>query len=289
MAKQTLTAVERNLVKQWLPFAKRGEAGWVYSPVTAVLQWSTPTLLDDFACWRRTQGDTESVLQVRLSAVRSLHSLAWHLGILSEKQCKALGVRKYKPQDGRCALSDDQVIAMLDAVDSETLLGKRDMVVLMLLLFAGFRKSEVVAVRLADLVLVEGSRLFLVVRGKRDARRILVHPALQAALEAYLEAGGKVIGGDGHLVERTQADALTGKALNAHEVTRIVARYADGCSPDDLRRACGRKAYENGVPLEMVQVLLGIKNVAACLRYLGVNEEHVPTAGDGVVGVIGYG
>jgi integrase/recombinase XerD len=86
-------------------------------------------------------------------------------------------------------LKEEQAQALLDAIDTSTLLGQRDYVVILFLLRTGVRRSEAAALRLADLTMNQGHYIAIIHHGKGDKRRTVKVPVdVWREISLYTEA-----------------------------------------------------------------------------------------------------
>jgi integrase/recombinase XerD len=187
------------------------------------------------------------------------------------------------------ALSEDQVMALLDVCAQDTSpRGRRDSALLELLYATGARVSEVVGLDLTDYALGEP---LLRVRGKGDKERLVpVGSQAKRALEAWLGPGGRP-----ELVPRRWARRSDGQALflnarggrltrqGAFGVLRQRARpvgLEGAVSPHVLRHSCATHMLVHGADIRVVQELLGHASIATTQLYTKVSPEHLRAAYD---------
>ena len=181
------------------------------------------------------------------------------------------------PKLGRylpAVLSEDEVTAILESVDTRTWNGLRDRAILEVLYGCGLRVSEAVDLHISDLFLEEG---FVRIIGKGNKQRIvpLGEPAADA-INAYLE-------------ERiTPADTASedilflnrfGKALsrismfNMIKAQALAAGVRKEISPHTFRHTFATHLIENGADLRVVQEMLGHESILTTEIYTHVDSS----------------
>lgn len=136
------------------------------------------------AC-RRT-GLAETTISRRLAAVRSLLRTARMLGAPTPDPKLLLGAVKVEKYSDVVGPSLPEVGMLLDAIDRETIKGKRDYAILLLLVTNGLRREEIIATDIRDF---DRSRHRLRILGKGRARQewVTLLPETVEAITAYLD------------------------------------------------------------------------------------------------------
>jgi integrase/recombinase XerD len=180
------------------------------------------------------------------------------------------------------ALSEAEVLVLLDGVNGDDPLSLRDRAILELLYGTGARVSEVVDLDLGSLAYDEG---LLRVRGKGDKERIVpVGRGAQDALGAWIGPKGRgALAGPG--TSRADASALflnaRGRRLSRQGVHLMVASrarrsgIAAAVSPHTLRHSCATHMLSRGADVRVVQELLGHASVATTQIYTKVTTDHL--------------
>lgn len=174
------------------------------------------------------------------------------------------------------ALPEGQVAALLASCDRDTVTGRRDFAVLVLLSRLGLRACEAAALELDDIDWRAGT---VTVRGKgrRDEQLPLPSDAGEA-LAGYLR-GGRPAGSPGRRV--FLASRAPGGGLSAHAVKAIV-RYAcarAGIAPAGahrLRHSAATRMLRAGAPLAEIGQVLRHRSVSTTAIYAKV--DHVALA-----------
>lgn len=271
------------LKQKWLPFAHRVREGrkieWKYNPslpCAIITNWVDTQMFEGFKKWRKDQGDSNTSIRVRLAALRSFLALAETYNLLGEGVFDALELTPYEPtESGVVVLSNAQVRELRESITGTDLGAIRDRLIMDLMLFGGLRRSEVINLTMKDIIregpVDEEGEYHLLIQGRGQPRQIKAHPQLADSLSVWLSASNKTPGDSEYVVEAVRHGTLSGQPLHNGTLGFILAQYTDKWTPDDLRRTCGRNAYENGAPLHRLQVFLGFSTSEQCARYIGVN------------------
>ena len=163
-------------------------------------------------------------------------------------------------------LSPGEIIRLFDAC-GDSPVGARDAAMLALLYGCGLRRSEAVAVLLADY----DDGTLTIRHGKGDKERLVYcPPAGQDAVDAWIARRGRWPGAllcplvkGGHVLQR----AMTAQAVMMR--MRFLARHASvkQFSPHDLRRTFVGELLNNGADLSSVQQLAGHASSSTTQRY----------------------
>jgi len=168
----------------------------------------------------------------------------------------------------------------------------RDRAIIDCMLFAGLRREEVVNLTASSIQIDQG-RYYLFVDGKGNKKRKLkVHDELYKSLTAWMRTAQINFHLDTPLFTSiNRHNTIKPDKIDANVVERITGEYAFKAgiapekgkyklSPHDLRRTCGRNAYENGATLLQVQLLLGHADPKTTAQYIGLDQEVTSTAVD---------
>lgn len=174
----------------------------------------------------------------------------------------------------------------------DDLQGRRDWIVLGLLLGAGLRREELASLTcnaLKQQPTKSGKmRDILEVTGKGGKTRII---PIKGMLAERLRAWCAFIGG-GVVVRSLGMSKELGGSMSAVAIFQLVRKYGrmiglPELAPHDLRRSYAQLGYEAGVPITQVSTLLGHSSVATTQRYLNLNldlettiSDFIPLSGD---------
>jgi integrase/recombinase XerD len=174
------------------------------------------------------------------------------------------------------SLQPGEVEALLKAPDIETADGLRDRAMLELLYATGLRVSELIHVKIADVVMDAG---FLRTIGKGSKERIVPFgDTARDAILAYLEKG------------RADHDRFSdpylflsrrGRPMSRQSFWMKIVRYARDAgvrahiSPHVLRHSFATHLLENGADLRSVQLMLGHSDISTTQIYTHVSRARL--------------
>ena len=184
------------------------------------------------------------------------------------------------PKTGRGlprALSEEQVENLLDAPDTDTLLGSRDRAMLELMYATGLRVSELINLELSNLNLNQGV-VRVIGKGQKE-RLVPIGDVAHDSLKDYLKVArpGLLKGAQSNSVFiTTRKSAMTRQAF-----WYMVRRYAVRCgiskklSPHMLRHSFATHLLNNGADLRVVQLLLGHSDLSTTQIYTHIARESL--------------
>ncbi len=253
----------------------RSIARWAAGPEAALEHLAACAAGGDGRALRPTS------LRRRAATLRSFYRFAYAEGLTRVDVATRLDL----PRGSRLlpdTLTVDEVVRLLEAVDTSGPDGVRDRALLELLYAAGLRVSEPLGLDLEDLSLDGG---FVRVVGKGDRERLVpigdeaiawlgrylaeVRPALLEMGRAGTVRGGPVFIGDrGRRLGRQRAwEAIRAAAARAGLAERV--------SPHTLRHSFATHLLEGGADLRVVQELLGHASISTTQLYTHVTGERV--------------
>jgi len=170
------------------------------------------------------------------------------------------------------SLHPSEVDDLLAAPDRTTSDGLRDAAMLELLYATGLRVSELIKVKIEDVVLDAG---FLRTFGKGSKERIVPFgDSARAAITAYIERGRKKNSIYLFLTNR-------GRPMTRQTFWMKIVRYArqagikSHISPHVLRHAFATHLLENGADLRSVQLMLGHSDISTTQIYTHVSRARL--------------
>lgn len=229
---------------------------------------------DDVTAWLSSRSDGVSGRsQAReLSALKSFFDYLVLEGERPDNPCDAV----YAPKLGRYlpdVLSEEEVSAILDSVDTRGWQGKRDRAILELLYGCGLRVSEACALLLPDIFTGEG---FVRVTGKGNKERLVPMGECAAdALADYLPQRPTPAGADDGRLFLNRF----GKALSRISVFKMVRKQALAAgvtkeiSPHTFRHSFATHLIENGADLRVVQEMLGHESILTTELYTHIDRS----------------
>jgi integrase/recombinase XerD len=174
------------------------------------------------------------------------------------------------------SLQATEVEALLAAPDRNKPDGLRDAAMLELLYATGLRVSELIHVKVDDLVMDAG---FLRTMGKGSKERIVPFgDAAREAIVQYLEHGRA------HFQKRPDPHLFLsnrGRAMSRQSFWMKIVRYArqagikSGISPHVLRHSFATHLLENGADLRSVQMMLGHSDISTTQIYTHVSRARL--------------
>ncbi len=228
-------------------------------------------MIEDFMLDLRGRGYKESSVARKAAAARSFFTFLSDERIIPTDPTKGLPfprVAKTTPRE----ISPDELDQLLgQPAGRGTPEAKRDQAMLELLSATGMRVSELVSLDVIDVQLDRQPLIYCPARGAVN-RRIPIQDEAAAALRVYLVEARPL------LVGRSKKPPLfvnrRGDRLTRQGVWFILKGYADsagvdrGVSPQTLRRSFAARMLHGGMPLAMVQEMLGHANVSTTRVYL---------------------
>jgi len=177
-------------------------------------------------------------------------------------------------------------VKQITALCDDSLTGRRDWIVLGLLLGAGLRREELAGLKFTAMKsqpTKRGARWVLDVKGKGAKDRVIpIKPILAQRLREWQQiAGSEYIARAMVRKSKTQiADSMSAVAI-----FQLVDKYGKkigkpGLAPHDLRRTYAQLGYNAGVSITQMSVLLGHSSVATTQRYLDLSLDLETTASD---------
>lgn len=175
------------------------------------------------------------------------------------------------------SLSEDEVVALLNAPNLNESAGLRDRAMLELLYACGLRVSELVSIQTTEISIADG---VVRVTGKGSKTR-LVPMGEEAAdwISRYLKEARPAI------LQKRLCDALfvtnRGEAMTRQAFWYLIKRYAllaginKPMSPHVLRHAFATHLLNHGADLRVVQMLLGHSDISTTQIYTHVARERL--------------
>ncbi len=173
-------------------------------------------------------------------------------------------------------LTRPQAVELLGAPDSATLKGKRDLVLLALLLGCGLRRGELAQLLLSDIAQREGRWVIIDLVGKHGRIRTVPMPSwAKAALDRWTQAAGI---SEGRVLRAiNKGGRIRGDSMTPQSVFETVVEYGGRIglkiTPHDLRRTFAKLAHQGQAALEQIQLSLGHASIQTTERYLGVRQD----------------
>ena len=204
-----------------------------------------------------------STINVRLSAVRKLVGEARRNNMIGSEEAASLtdipNIRQKGTRLGNW-LTREQAKELLAVPDRSTLKGKRDYVILALLVGCALRRNELAELDVATIQQREGRWVLADLEGKgRRIRTVAIPIWVKHGINAWMTAAGIE---DGRLLRSISKGGKVGESLSDWAVWSVVEQSSkqigiEHFGAHDLRRACAKLCRKNGGDLRADQIPAG--------------------------------
>ncbi|MCP4308134.1 MAG: tyrosine recombinase XerD [bacterium] len=268
LAANTVVAYRRDLTQYGEFLATDGDV---------VIEDIEPATVTAYVAMLRDLGAAEATIGRKIAAIRGMHRfLAIEEYVetdpttLLDSPQRKLGIPK--------ALSVDQVVALLDAVDLDQPLGVRNAALLEFLYATGARVSEATDL---DQIAVDLDEATALVTGKGSKQRLVPLGGFAvAALRRYYPVRQEFIGkgfDSGAVFVSVRGRRLTRQAVwqIIKKVAATAGLDAAAVSPHVLRHSAATHMVEGGADLRSIQELLGHASISTTQTYTRVSPQHL--------------
>lgn len=177
-------------------------------------------------------------------------------------------------------LSAFQAQQLLESISTESIVGKRDKLIVALMLLNGLRSCEVCRINIEDVVR-DGDRTLLRIqrKGHLDKHDVVALPEFTATLyEEYL-AERDFRWGDALIVNHCKGRSST--RLTTQSISHLVKQRLRAIGINDpkitahsLRHTCGSLLVESGMDIELIRDLLGHTSSATTRIYIDMAQKR---------------
>jgi integrase len=174
-------------------------------------------------------------------------------------------------------LAREQAKELLAVPDRSTLKGKRDYVILALLVGCALRRQELASLNIEAIQLREGRWVIIDLRGKGGRIRTVAVPIwVKQGIDVWMAAAriekGRL------LRPLSKSDKIVGDELGDWAIWSVVEQSSkqigiEHFGAHDLRRTCAKLCRKSGGDLEQIKFLLGHSSIQTTERYLGSDQE----------------
>lgn len=217
-------------------------------------------LIRDYSEWLTSQGYRPSTISRKFAALRSFLQFLAGLGFRTLPTIITNLRTPHEPRKKPRMLDHDELLRLLEAPRASQSPGAlRDAAILSILYETGFRATELVELKLADVLLNQAR-----IRHPSDLTEGISIPASVDLIRDYLQDGRP------HLVRDPQEDVLflnqRGRGLTRQGLWLVVKRWAAAAgiqgslSPHTLRHTRARDLLQRGVHRREVQRFLGLSS-----------------------------
>jgi len=221
-----------------------------------------------------------STINVRLSAVRKLVGEARRNNMIGSEEAASLTDIPNISQKGTRLgnwLNREQAKELLAVPDRSTLKGKRDYVILALLVGCALRRNELAELDVETIQQREGRWVLADLEGKgRRIRTVAIPIWVKQGINAWMTAAGIE---DGRLLRSVSKSGKVNRdTLSDWAVWSVVEQSSkqigiEHFGAHDLRRTCAKLCRKNGGDLEQIKFLLGHSSIQTTERYLGSEQD----------------
>lgn len=223
--------------------------------------------LRQFIGYMLGRGLSRQTIRVRMRSVRVFLGFLEREGIMERNPMRRVEIPRV-PESIPTVLTDDQMAALIKALDRPGWHSKRNRAMVMTFLDTGVRLSELIGLDLSDVDLRQGSVLVRNGKGARD-RTVYAGHSLRRALRQWVEARGVSPSCPGLFI--TKRDTR----IHRRYIGRIVENAASraGLSglrvhPHALRHSFATAYIRHGGDVFSLQSLLGHSTVTTTRRYV---------------------
>jgi site-specific recombinase XerD len=229
----------------------------------------------------QSEGYAPATLNQRLSAIRKLVGEAANLNLLPLVQCVMIcRIRNIRETaiSPPTSLSQKKTEALINVPDGTTNKGKRDKLLLALLIGCALRRGEVVNLKVEDIEYVDsGVALIRITSSNGRLRSVLMPDWVEEALSEWVLAAGIKEGPILRAVSR-KGEVATDR-LSPQTVLNLVRELGEQIGvtvhPEDLRRTCAKLCRPGSEDLEPIRGLLGHSSLATTARYFRDRHDLV--------------
>ena len=257
--------------------------------VNQFLRWVVSSGLD---FWKMKKYNVIQYKDDMLKSGKSLYTIDLYLTVVRKlfkwledqglKSNIALGIRSPKKENDfrKSYLMVNQVKKLLDSIDRDTLIGKRDYAMISIMVRAGFRRVEVCRMVVDDIKNGEQATIMLQRKGHlaKDAEVGITDKMLEA-IHDYLVCRGEIIESDYLFV--SHARGYKQAALNPATVSKIVKARMKSIGLDSkfltchsLRHTAAVLSLKAGATIYDVQQMLGHSSIDTTKIYLRAIEKE---------------
>jgi site-specific recombinase XerD len=234
--------------------------------------------LDQLEAQRKTSARTRNV---RISAIKSFFNyLSQRLPELAEMIGQVLAI-PYKRTNKKLVnyLNDEEVKMLLNVPDQKTLIGKRDYILILMLIQTGCRLSELIELRWRNVRLEEGGYIDFFGKG-RKARWIPLSKQLSRSLQLWSKD-----------IDSAPSDILFptihGTQMSPDVIQYLIKKYskiaAKKCpsldkrniSPHVLRHTTAMRMLASGADLSSIALWLGHESIETTYIYLSMDMPRM--------------
>lgn len=186
---------------------------------------------------------------------------------------KASAVAKYY---NKIPLSWDQAQQLMQSVDTSTVIGRRDKLIIMLMILNGLRTCEVQRIDIADFSVIEQQPVLYIQRkGRTDKREsVVLHPDVVELFQEYI-ADRDFQSSDPLFISHRKIDEFKVIRLTKHSIARMIKKRLKAVGISDrkisahsLRHTFGSLLVEQGVDIDLIKDMMGHTSTSTTRIYI---------------------
>lgn len=219
----------------------------------------------------------KSSINHRLSALRSFFDYLLKEEFIKDNPFKLIESQKIG-QRNPDFLFQEEMIELLDSIETQDDLGIRNKAMLELMYASGLRCSEVVNLQVSD---IDFNQMIILVHGKGGKDRYVpFHEYARDWLIKYIDEARNnlMIKNEGHnfVFVNKNGNPLTNRGIE-NIVDRITFKYdaTKKIHPHTIRHSFATHLLNAGADIRTVQELLGHKNLATTQVYTHISKDHL--------------
>ena len=193
----------------------------------------------------------------------------------------AAGIKSSKRHTEYCKLplTAEQAFRLLNSIDSGTIIGRRDRLMISLMLFNGLRTCEVERIDIGDFSKREGEPVLYIQRkGRTDKNEIVVlHPSTVEWLEKYIADRKFQDGSPLFISHKRKCDNRLVRQTIGRIVKQRLARIGIShpkISAHSLRHTFGALMVEQGVDIETIKDMMGHSDTKTTRIYIEMAQQR---------------
>ncbi len=267
--------VERGLAPNTVSSYERDLRDFVTTMSVKDLAGVKPITANNFIARLSSSRRRPSTIARKISCLKQFYTYLMGQGVVTENpflNLSAPRISRYHPE----YLSPAEIETIINSIDQQKPIGKRDRLIIELLYGSGLRISELINLKISN---IESEAGFIRVTGKGNKQRLapLGGPAT-AALEEYLQSVDCTAKG------RSSTWVLTnkqGRPLSRvgiwKTVKKLVARagISRPVSPHTFRHSFATHLLEGGADLRVVQEMLGHADITTTQIYTSIDRDYI--------------
>lgn len=236
------------------------------------------SFLRGYLAYLHTKSLSSKTINHKMSSLRGLYRYLQKEELLDDNPFLLVESLK-EPQRQPDFLYMDEMLDLLDSIDTHTALGRRNKAMLELMYASGLRCLEVVEMQLSQ---IDFSRQLLFIHGKGGKDRYVPFHDLAAKwLKDYIENDRYEIMVKAHQDHNYVFVNKLGKPLTNRGVEDIVDRVVKNYDPTKkihphtIRHSFATHLLEQGLDIRVVQELLGHANLSTTQVYTHITNQHL--------------